>query len=695
MKKAAKAGLFLGILQTAICTSVFAQEYRSNLGLIGVTRTLHSDLASYIAGKSNALNVGVAILDGRPDPTHPDLKSSISIHIVYRGTYRRYDSHGTHVSGIAGADANGVGIVGVAPTAKIFAIPVFDDRRWVASDMGTLALSKAVELGAKAVNMSYGPTAPGDVFMTGELNVLDDYSSMVLVRAAGNSGVSMLNEYYFGDASASLANLLIVGSVDANLAISSFSNRPGEACIASTLTCDASDKAKNFFLVAPGRNIYSDLPKSSYGLMSGTSMAAPHVTGAAALVFQNAYAGNVVLSAADVAEILKTTATDLGATGVDGVFGWGLLNVSAALGPVGPLSVSTHGQVGGGPSLRLAQFSQSSVMGASAVLADVVGGMVVFDRFGRGFVMQSPTQPDPDPRLARDALSALNAALGVDAVASLSDNGVQYSMSTGDMLGHFTQASSTQELSLSRSLGSQFFTGAGNVADAVANGFQTGADFTLSPSLTVSALFVQGSEAGNNLASIGAGVALDESRSISLSYGLLSEQDSLLGIRNSGAFSLGSAHTSILGASYSQQLSPGLRADVFAQAGYTQAQPSGQSLFTDVSDVWSAKLGMSLTATDLIQKQDSLQISLTSPWRMLSGDVEARVPVGREFDGTVNYETRKVSMASDAVPLDLGLSYTTEAGAWRYGAALWLRDENAAGLSVDDAAAAAGVSLRF
>ena len=696
MRKIFMYGLVLGLSQAWLGGSGHGQEYRSNMTQIGVTRALHTSFVRYAGKNAKALAIGIAILDGRADQTHRDLKASLSNVIVYRGSYRYYDDHGTHVAGIAGADIDGRGIVGVAPTARLFSIPVFDDWGWVAYDMGALALSRAAKLGVRAVNMSYGPIGTGDVFLDGELDVLDNYRTIVLVRAAGNSGADMQHEYYAGDASVDLSNLLIVGSVDADNSLSWFSNSPGSACIGASVDCDESDKAKNFFLVAPGSNIYSNLPKNSFGTMSGTSMAAPHVTGAAALVFQEAIAGNVKLSAADVARILKETATDLGDPGVDSVFGWGLLNVQAALGPIGPLSVATAGTVDSGRPLRNAQFTQSSVMGDNSVAARLLDGMVVFDKFGRGFVMQEPDATQAESSLAQDSLAALHASLGHDAQASVSQPGAFFVMSMGDMLAHFTQAPPADgHASLSRELGRQFFTGAGDVADAVANGFQTGADFTLTPALTFSTLYVQGLEAGNGLASLGAGLMLDDSRKVSVSYGLLREQDSLLGSRTEGAFALGAAYTNLLGISYSQEISAGLRADVFAQAGFTQSQPPGSSLFTQVSDAWSAKLGLSLTASSLLQAQDSFQISLTSPWHMLSGQAEARVPVGRELDGTVLYESRNLSLADDAVPLDLGFTYTAKAGAVSYGGALWLRDADAAGLGVDEAAAVAAISLNF
>jgi hypothetical protein len=97
----------------------------------------------------------------------------------------------------------------------------------------------------------------------------------------------------------------------------------------------------------------------------------------------------------------------------------------------------------------------------------------------------------------------------------------------------------------------------------------------------------------------------------------------------------------------------------------------------------------------VLQRGDALQLALVSPWRIIDGGVEARVAVGREFDGTVNYEDRHTSLASGELPLDLGLSYTATAGGLRYGASVWLRDNAVQTPGIDEAVAAAGLSFAF
>jgi hypothetical protein len=106
-------------------------------------------------------------------------------------------------------------------------------------------------------------------------------------------------------------------------------------------------------------------------------------------------------------------------------------------------------------------------------------------------------------------------------------------------------------------------------------------------------------------------------------------------------------------------------------------------------------MGLNLTGTGVLRPGDSLQLSLVSPWRIIDGGVEARVAVGREFDGTVIYDERSSSLASSEMPMDVGLSYTAAAGTLRYGASIWFRDNDVQAPGLDEAVAAAALSFAF
>ena len=269
------------------------------------------------------------------------------------------------------------------------------------------------------------------------------------------------------------------------------------------------------------------------------------------------------------------------------------------------------------------------------------------------------------------------------------------------------------EETASRRLGTQFFTGAGEVGQSFATGFFSGADIAVTPGITFSALYAHGSEqvfngqsdwrdanaedaADNDLVSFGSAFSMGAAGTLGVSFGLLREEDAMLGIESDGAFSLGDVgYTQMVGLSYSRPISEKFALDAFAQLGLTGTSGTSDTIFESVSDVWSTKMGLSLTGTGLLQKHDTMQLSLVSPWRIVEGEVEAQVAVGRELDGTVNYETRNVSLAGGDMPLDLGLAYTVNSGDVSYGGSLWLRDSDVETVTVDEAVAAAGLSWRF
>lgn len=182
------------------------------------------------------------------------------------------DGHGTHVAGTIAASLNGTGTVGVAPGISIMALKFIDDG-WTCGtdDLATAAIDYAASFGVPIINASWGGPQPSSVL---DAAIAD--SGSLFVAAAGNGGQDLDkpsgDRYY--PASSTLPNVLAVAAVDQSGRIASFSNYG-----ASTVD-----------LAAPGTNILStypadfDCPNPCYAWSAGTSMAAPHVSGVAALV---------------------------------------------------------------------------------------------------------------------------------------------------------------------------------------------------------------------------------------------------------------------------------------------------------------------------------------------------------------------------------------------------------------------------
>jgi hypothetical protein len=184
--------------------------------------------------------------------------------------------------------------------------------------------------------------------------------------------------------------------------------------------------------VAPGQSILSDAPGTSLATLSGTSMATPEVAGAAALVISDGLQKNVALTPAQVASVLKRSAKDLGAKGVDPVYGWGLLNVPGALAPVGQTFVATGATVAdGGVSTGNSTVRRSSVFSAKSFDA-AFAGSVYFDDYGRPFDASGMVVAS-DPTNTVRSLAALSAGLArhMEAVAGPNGTAVAFT-SSGD-----------------------------------------------------------------------------------------------------------------------------------------------------------------------------------------------------------------------------------------------------------------------
>ncbi len=265
--------------------------------------------------------VTVAVLDSGLDATHPDLagltvvspRNFVSGSAEY-GTATVTDGvgHGTHVTGtIAARTNNANGIAGIAPDVRIMPLKVLDDTGGgVFSDLAD-AVDYAVAQGADIINMSLGGSLDASTAAFVQ-TVMDAARSagVLVVAAAGNDGVS--TPFY----PAAVPSVVSVAATD-------------NAASAATRDLKAvySNYGPTIDIAAPGTAITSTVPGGSYATWDGTSMASPHVAAIAALV----EAGHPAWTPADVETALERTAVDLGAAGRDDSFGWGRINVSAAI----------------------------------------------------------------------------------------------------------------------------------------------------------------------------------------------------------------------------------------------------------------------------------------------------------------------------------------------------------------------------
>ncbi|MBN1641492.1 MAG: peptidase S8 [Anaerolineae bacterium] len=294
-------------------------------------------------GRTRGDGVVIAIVDSGIDLTHPDLAPVLWTNAgempdngldddgngylddLHGWDYVEGDAlpadekgHGTHVAGIAAAATdNATGIAGMGWGGALMVVRVLDEEG--EGDVADVAdgIRYAAENGAHVINLSLG----GNSIPAGTVDAAVAYAQglgVLVVAAAGNSGWSV--PFY----PAAYEGVLGVGATDQQDLKAWFSNYGSYVDVA-----------------APGVSLISTLP-GGYGWLSGTSMAAPMVSGLAALVWGTAPGA----SWAQVAEAICAGADDLGAPGWDSYYGWGRIDALGALDALAALSSTGGGRTG-------------------------------------------------------------------------------------------------------------------------------------------------------------------------------------------------------------------------------------------------------------------------------------------------------------------------------------------------------------
>jgi subtilisin family serine protease len=250
------------------------------------------------------------------------------------GYHGAVNDHGAAVASLIAARQDKIGVMGVAPSSDVQLYNPFDSTGTANWAGVTTGLNKLFSQNDTITNASLG--IPGWTLSKewGQiLTALDtNKHGFVLVKAAGNEGVSQSTDISWPSGYAAPTNIIVVGSVGPTNQISQFSNTPGEACILVEGVCQEQNKLKYRFIVAPGELMLVEDNQGGVTRMTGTSFSAPLVTGTIALLqtrwpWLRNYSDETV-------QIILRSATDLGAPGVDPVYGWGLLNVEAAQSPL-------------------------------------------------------------------------------------------------------------------------------------------------------------------------------------------------------------------------------------------------------------------------------------------------------------------------------------------------------------------------
>lgn len=274
----------------------------------------------------------VGILDSTFTATNVDVTN-----LKFVGGYNYYvNQHGGAVASLIASAQDGTGTMGVDPNVDIHLYNPFDTTGTASWNDVALGINHLFQTGAHVVNASLG--VPGTVLSQEWVNILtgpllsNRGQDLVVVKAAGNEGVAQTADVAWSSTLQVPQNLILVGSVGPTGQISSFSNTPGNACFTILGICTEQNKLMYRFIVAPGENILVSDGNGGVTRMSGTSFAAPLVTGAIALLY--ARWPWLEQHAPETVQIILQSAKDLGAPGVDPIYGWGELDIQASQSPL-------------------------------------------------------------------------------------------------------------------------------------------------------------------------------------------------------------------------------------------------------------------------------------------------------------------------------------------------------------------------
>ncbi len=262
---------------------------------------------------SRGSGVKIAIIDTGIMSTHEDLVGSVVggyNFVADNYAYTDDNGHGTHVAGIAAArTGNGIGIAGAAGQASLLAAKALDAQgRGTDGDLAD-AIRWSVDQGAGVINMSL--TSPEYSTVIAEAVKYAEARNVIVVAAAGNDGCNQISF------PAALPGVVSVGAIDSAGVWAAFSNAAPELDMA-----------------APGVGIWSTVrymafpfENNWYAKFDGTSMAAPHVAGSAALLraYRPAYSADLAVA------VLRRQVEGVGPAAPDGFYGFGIVRPDSAL----------------------------------------------------------------------------------------------------------------------------------------------------------------------------------------------------------------------------------------------------------------------------------------------------------------------------------------------------------------------------
>ncbi len=278
-----------------------------------------SEDATDIGGDYTGDGIKVAVIDSGIDKLSGSLHHDFTGKIAYEYDFCYGDSsandnfgHGTHCAGIIGAQDDDDGMIGIAPECElVIAKVMYSDGSMISSTGIATAIDWVVSKNVDVISISWGGYSDIPVIREAFEDAYD--AGVVIVAAAGNDDTDIAFP-------ANHSDIISVGAVSSDYIRAGYPDWGwGEDRV--------SNYGETLDFVAPGTEIWSTYLDNEIERFSGTSMAAPHVAGLCALILE----AQPLLTPAQVKDVLKITATDIGTDGKDDYYGWGFINADLAI----------------------------------------------------------------------------------------------------------------------------------------------------------------------------------------------------------------------------------------------------------------------------------------------------------------------------------------------------------------------------
>ncbi len=642
---------------------------------------LASAIHSYEKGATGQ-GITAAVIDdgiGQNSPQFAGRIHGASTDVVGSRGIHGGDGHGTYVASVLGAAKDGVGMHGVAFDATLLILRV--DMPGNQADGIAKAIDLAVQNNARVINISLGGNYTEFPVVVQAIDRATA-AGLVLINTAGNEGAAQpIQSSFIALDPAARGSIIIAGSTNqAGSDLASFSNRAGSAA--------------NVYLVAAGEKMQVFDKDGNLTIKSGTSLSAPVIAGAVALLAQ----AFPHMTGKQIVDLLLATATDMGAAGVDNIYGRGMLNLKNAFSPQGPMTLA-------GSNAPVSLVSNGVLSPAMGDANGDLKGAVFLDGYARAY------EADLGRTLSRSAQAApLHAALdGSYRTDSVAAGPLAVSITTSHVLGSrpetrlhqmelspdqvrraraiaatavgrlssktavafgFSQSGKELQQRLSEQHGNAFLVARDPVA---VNGFHARLGTSLGMRHNFGPVaFTMTSEdgevhhpnpavvtgrSGYRITALTADRHLGRMR-VSFGGSRLDEEATILGGHFSSAFlSAGSTSWFADGAA-SLDFGGGWGAYASYRHGWTSVR--GGNALVQGGRLTSNAFAFDLTKTSVLQRSDKIGLRIMQPLRVRSGGFDVNLPVSYDYaSGKAAYQSRFLDLAPTGREIDYELSYTT------------------------------------